>query len=164
MKDLSKDFTQEITRRVLVCDGAMGTMLHASGISLDRPLPELNLSEPGLVRAIHDSYLAAGADVIQTNTFGASALRLSVHGLGGLAAEINRAGARIAQEARAAAGRPVFVAGSDSPAVTVGQRGRVEPAARAEAVREQVEALVAGGVDLLIFETFGYLAEMVEAV
>ena len=84
MKDLSKDFTQEITRRVLVCDGAMGTMLHASGISLDRPLPELNLSDPGLVRAIHDSYIAAGADVIQTNTFGASEVRLAVHGLAGL--------------------------------------------------------------------------------
>src|SRR5215831_2062427 len=158
------DFTDELTRRVLVCDGAMGTMLHASGISLDRPLPELNLSDPGLVRAIHDSYLAAGADVIQTNTFGASAVRLAVHGLGAQTAAINRAGARIARDAAEAAGRPVFVAGSVSPAVTVGQRGRVGADARAEAVREQVEALVEGGVDLLIFETFGYLGEMVEAV
>jgi methionine synthase / methylenetetrahydrofolate reductase(NADPH) len=158
------DFAAALSERVLVCDGAMGTMLHASGISLDRPLPELNLAEPGLVRAIHDSYLAAGADVIQTNTFGASSLRLAVHGLGELATDINLAGVRIALEARAAAGRPVFVAGSVSPAVTVGQRGRVDPAARAAAVREQVEALVAGGVDLLVFETFGYLAEMVEAI
>ena len=157
-------FVEALADRVLVCDGAMGTMLHASGISLDRPLPELNLSEPGLVRAIHDSYLAAGADVVQTNTFGASAVRLAVHGLGELAADINRAGARIAREAAAAAGRPVFVAGSVSPAVTVGQRGRVGPADRAEAVRVQVEALVEGGVDLLVFETFGYLGEMVEAV
>ncbi|HSR22213.1 MAG TPA: homocysteine S-methyltransferase family protein, partial [Candidatus Eisenbacteria bacterium] len=109
---MSGDFASALAERVLVCDGAMGTMLHASGISLDRPLPELNLSEPGLVRAIHDSYLAAGAEVIQTNTFGASALRLAVHGLGELAADINLAGARIALEARAAAGRPVFVAGS----------------------------------------------------
>src|SRR2546421_2033644 len=154
------EFTDALADRVLVCDGAMGTMLHASGISLDRPLPELSLSDPGLVRAIHDGYLAAGADVIQTNTFGASALRLAVHGLGGMAAEINRAGVRIALEARAAAGRPVFVAGSVSPAVTVGQRGRVSAADRSEAVREQVEALVEAGVDLLVFETFGYLAEM----
>ncbi len=159
-----KEFTEEITRRVLVCDGAMGTMLHASGISLDRPLPELNLSDPGLVRAIHDSYLEAGADVIQTNTFGASAVRLAVHGLGGRARDLNLAGARIALEARAGASRPVFVAGSVSPAVTVGQRGRVDEAARSEAIREQVAALVEGGVDLLIFETFGYLAELVEAV
>jgi len=158
------DFVEALSERVLVCDGAMGTMLHASGISLDRPLPELNLSDPRLVRAIHDSYLAAGADVIQTNTFGASAVRLAVHGLGGQTAAINRAGARIARDAADAAGRPVFVAGSVSPAVTVGQRGRVGADARAEAVREQVEALVEGGVDLLIFETFGYLGEMVEAV
>src|SRR5215471_9686481 len=107
-------FAAALAERVLICDGAMGTMLHASGIPLDRPLPELNLSEPGLVRAIHDSYLAAGADVIQTNTFGASQLRLAVHGLGDLASEVNLAGARIALEARAAASRPVFVAGSVS--------------------------------------------------
>jgi methionine synthase / methylenetetrahydrofolate reductase(NADPH) len=157
-------FVEALRERVLVCDGAMGTMLHASGIPLDRPLPELNLSEPGLVRAIHEGYLAAGADVIQTNTFGASALRLGVHGLAEQARQINLAGVHIALEARAAAGRPVFVAGSIAPAVTVGQRGRVEAAARAAAVREQVEALAEGGVDLLVFETFGYLAEMVEAV
>jgi methionine synthase / methylenetetrahydrofolate reductase(NADPH) len=158
------DFLSALAERVLVCDGAMGTMLHASGIPLDRPLPELNLSDPGLVRAVHDGYLAAGADVIQTNTFGASSLRLGVHGLAGSAVEVNRAGARIALEASAAAGRPVFVAGSVSPAVTVGQRGRVDRADREASIRQQVETLAEGGVDLLIFETFGYLAEMVEAV
>ncbi|HEY4024898.1 MAG TPA: bifunctional homocysteine S-methyltransferase/methylenetetrahydrofolate reductase [Candidatus Dormibacteraeota bacterium] len=158
------EFLDALSERVLICDGAMGTMLHASGISLDRPLPELNLSDPGLVRAIHDGYLAAGADVIQTNTFGAGPLRLAVHGLAEAARDINLAGARIALEARAAASRPVFVAGSVSTAVTAAQRGRVDPAARAGAIARQVEALVDGGVDLLIFETFGYLAEMVEAV
>ncbi|HLH68916.1 MAG TPA: bifunctional homocysteine S-methyltransferase/methylenetetrahydrofolate reductase [Candidatus Dormibacteraeota bacterium] len=158
------DFAAAIQQRVLVCDGAMGTMLHASGIPLDRALPELNLSDPGLVRAIHDSYLAAGADVIQTNTFGASRLRLAPHGLQDLVREINLAGARIALEARAAAGRPAFVAGSVSPAVTAAQRARTDPEARAEAIREQVRALAEGGVEVLIFETFGYLTEMLEAV
>lgn len=158
------DFAAALEQRVLVCDGAMGTMLHASGIPLDRALPELNLSDPGLVRAIHDSYLAAGADVIQTNTFGASRLRLAPHGLQDLTRDINLAGARIALEARAAAGRPAFVAGSVSPAVTAAQRARADPEARAEAIREQVRALVEGGVELLVFETFGYLAEMLEAV
>ena len=62
--------------RVLVCDGAMGTMLHAAGAALDRSLPELNLSDPGLVATIHDSYLSAGADIIQANTFGANRLWL----------------------------------------------------------------------------------------
>ena len=67
-------------QRVLVCDGAMGTMLHAAGAALDRSLPELNLSDPGLVSTIHESYLSAGADIIQTNTFGANRLWLGDHG------------------------------------------------------------------------------------
>jgi len=158
------DLIDALAARVLVADGAMGTMLHASGISLDRALPELNLSDPGLVRAIHDGYLAAGSDIIQTNTFGATSLRLQTHGLADATRSINLAGVRIALEAKAAAHKSVLVAGSIFPAVTVGQRGRVDPDARAAAVREQVQALVDGGVDLLIFETFGYLAEMVVAL
>ena len=144
----------------LVCDGAMGTMLHAAGNSLDQALPALNLSDPALVRAIHDSYTGVGVDIIQTNTFGASRLRLTEHGHGERVAEINRAGARIARQAAAAAG--LIVAGSVSPAVTVQQRRRVEPAARADALREQIEALT--GVDVILLETFGYLDELVEAI
>jgi S-methylmethionine-dependent homocysteine/selenocysteine methylase len=68
-------------QQILVCDGAMGTMLHAAGAALDRSLPELNLSDPGLVSTIHESYLSAGADIIQTNTFGANRLWLGDHGL-----------------------------------------------------------------------------------
>jgi methionine synthase / methylenetetrahydrofolate reductase(NADPH) len=159
------EFSSLLGRRILVCDGAMGTMLHAAGMSLDQALTELNLSNPGLVRAVHDSYVAAGADVIQTNTFGASSLRLAVHGHADRTREINLEGARIALEAaRAARGRQVFVAGSVSPAATTSRRGRVPAGDRVEAVRQQVEALVEGGVDLLIFETFGYLGEMIEAV
>src|SRR5437879_4171561 len=158
------DLTGALGQRILVCDGAMGTMLHAAGISLDRALPELNLSNPRLVRAVHDSYVAAGADVIQTNTFGASSLRLAVHGYADLTRDINLAGVRVALEAKAASGRQVFVAGSVSPAATLRQRGRVSADDRTQALREQVEALVEGGVDLLIFETYGYLHEMVEAV
>ena len=100
------DFLDALSERVLVCDGAMGTMLHASGISLDRPLPELNLSDPGLVRAIHDGYLAAGADVIQTNTFGASRIRLSQYGLEDESVRLNRAGVRIAREVLGALREP----------------------------------------------------------
>ena len=65
-------FEEALEQRVLVCDGAMGTMLHSGGVSLDRALSELSLSQPDLVRAIHDAYIAAGAQVIETNTFGAS--------------------------------------------------------------------------------------------
>ena len=151
--------------RVLVCDGAMGTMLHGAGAALDRSLPELNLSDPGLVETIHDSYLTAGADIIQANTFGANRLWLGDHGFPDKVDEINRAGVRLARAAADRAGRPVLVAGSVSPAVTALQRRRVGSAERMEVLREQILALVAdGGADLLILETFGYLDELVEAV
>ena len=152
-------------RRVLVCDGAMGTMLHAAGAALDRSLPELNLSDPVLVSAIHESYLAAGADIIQTKTFGANRLWLGHHGLPEKVDEINRAGVRIAREAQARCDREILVAGSVSPAVTAPQRRRIGSAERIDVIREQVQALVAGrGIDLVILETFGYLDELVEAV
>ena len=156
--------------RVLVGDGAMGTMLHAAGAALDRSLPELNLSEPGLVETIHDSYLSAGADIIQANTFGANRLWLGDHGFPDKVDEINRSGVRLARAAASRADRTVLVAGSVSPAVTALQRRRVGSAERMEVLREQILALVAAppdgdrGVDLLILETFGYLDELVEAV
>ena len=158
------DLVTALGEQVLICDGAMGTMLHAAGNSLDRALPELNLSNPGLVSTIHESYLSAGADMILTNTFGANRLRLADQGFGDLVRDINLAGAQIAARAREGAGRPVFVAGSVSPAVTASQRRRVGPAQRAEAIREQVECLAEGGVDAVILETFGYLDELAEAV
>jgi homocysteine S-methyltransferase len=158
------DLVTSLSQRVLICDGAMGTMLHAAGNSLDRALPELNLSNAGLVSTIHESYLSAGADMILTNTFGANRLRLADQGFGEMVREINLAGARIAARAREGAGRQVFVAGSVSPAVTASQRRRVAQAERVAAIREQVEALAQGGVDALILETFGYLDELAEAV
>ena len=157
-------FVTALREGVLMCDGAMGTMLHAAGNSLDRALPELNLSNAELVSTVHESYLSAGVDVIQTNTFGASALRLAEHGSAGPVLEINLAGVRIAREAQEKAGCQVFVAGSVSPAVTARQRPLISPAQRVAAIREQVAALAEGGVDVLILETFGYLDELAEAV
>jgi methionine synthase / methylenetetrahydrofolate reductase(NADPH) len=155
-------------QRVLVCDGAMGTMLHAAGAALDRSLPELNLSDPDLVSTIHESYLSAGADIIQANTFGANRLWLGDHGFPDKVDEINRAGVRIARAAQDRCDRDVLVAGSVSPAVTARQRRQVGSAERAEVIREQIRALLAHGdepgVDLLILETFGYLDELIEAV
>jgi methionine synthase I (cobalamin-dependent) len=75
------EFRDRLAERTLVVDGAMGTMLHAAGNSLDQSLPAISLSDPTLVRAVHDSYVDAGVDVIQTNTFGASRLRLGEYGL-----------------------------------------------------------------------------------
>jgi methionine synthase / methylenetetrahydrofolate reductase(NADPH) len=160
MTDLVTAFSQQ----VLICDGAMGTMLHAAGNSLDRALPELNLSNAPLVSTIHESYISAGADVIQTNTFGANRLRLADQGFGDMVRDINVAGAQIAARAREETGRQVFVAGSVSPAVTSSQRRRVAQAQRVEAIREQIEALAEAGLDALILETFGYLDELAEAV
>jgi homocysteine S-methyltransferase len=158
------DFVSSVRERVLVCDGAMGTMLHSAGNSLDRALPELSITNPDLVSTIHESYIAAGVDVIQTNTFGANRLRLAELGATANVAQINLAAARLADAARRAAGRPVFVAGSVSPAVSASLRRRVPASDRVDAIREQVEALLEGGVDVLVFETFGHLNELVEAV
>ncbi|MBO0835297.1 MAG: bifunctional homocysteine S-methyltransferase/methylenetetrahydrofolate reductase [Actinobacteria bacterium] len=153
-----------LRERVLIGDGAMGTMLHAAGNSLDRALTELNLSNAGLVTTIHESYLSAGADVILTNTFGASRLRLAEYGFADLVAEINQAGAQLALQARDAVDRPVFVAGSVAPAVTPSLRRRVERAERVEALREQISVLAGAGIDAIMLETFGYLEELAEAV
>ncbi|MFE2998743.1 bifunctional homocysteine S-methyltransferase/methylenetetrahydrofolate reductase [Nocardia sp. NPDC059246] len=158
------DFVAALHQRLLVGDGAMGTMLHSAGNSLDRALPELNLSAPDLVSRIHESYVGAGADLVLTNTFGASRLRLAEHGYAAAVADINRAGVRLAQQAANTAEHEVFVGGSVAPAVSATQRPTVQRTHRIEAVQEQVAALVAGGVDLIVLETFGYLDELVEAV
>jgi methionine synthase I (cobalamin-dependent)/5,10-methylenetetrahydrofolate reductase len=150
--------------RVVVCDGAMGTMLHAAGASLDLALPELSVSRPELVHAIHGAYLAAGAEIIETNTFGACYPRLARHGLEGRVAEINQAAVAVARNAVAASQRPVLVAGSVSPATPPHSRGRLAPATLRDAFREQILALADGGVDLLILETFGSLDELLEAI
>ena len=158
------DFRELLERRVLVCDGAMGTLLHAAGVTLDRVLPELNLSNPDLVREVHRRYLDAGADIVQTNTFRAARPRLAQHELAASTVTINEAGVRIARAAAEESGREVLVAGSIGPVVTGSQRARIAPAARAAAHAEQVEVLAQAGVDLLVFETFSALDEMVEAV
>ncbi|MCE0768455.1 bifunctional homocysteine S-methyltransferase/methylenetetrahydrofolate reductase [Pseudonocardia kujensis] len=158
-----RDVRARLTTDVLVCDGAMGTMLHAAGNALDQSLPALSLSDPDLVRAVHTSYVDAGVDMIQTNTFGASRLRLDEYGLAELTPEINRRAVQLARDA-AQCGRPVLVAGSVSPAVSVQQRRRTSSSDRLAALDEQITALVEADVDLIILETFGYLDELVEAV
>ena len=156
-------FLDRLGERILVCDGAMGTALHAAGNSLDQALPALNLTAADLVGAIHDGYIDAGVDIVQTNTFGASRLRLAPSGHGDRVAEINAAGVRIARTAAGRTDREVFVAGSVSPAVTVQQRSTTSAAERTWALREQIAALDGAGVDLLVLETFGFLTELVEA-
>jgi methionine synthase I (cobalamin-dependent) len=149
--------------QIVVCDGAMGTMLHAAGVPLDRSLPELNLSQPGLVRDLHAAYLNAGARILQTNTFGANRLRLAGTGLDSGVSEINIAGARLAREVIAGARHPVLLAGSVGPAASAPAVRRVPPGARADILREQIAALC-DWVDMLILETFGDLESLVQAI
>jgi homocysteine S-methyltransferase len=146
-----KPFLERIADGVVVCDGAMGTMLYARGIFLNRCFDELNLSSPDLVRAVHEDYLEAGADVIETNTFGAHRFKLGPHGLEGQVVKINREGARIAREA--ARGR-ALVAGSLGPlGRPLEPFGNITLAEAIAAFAEQAQGLVEGGVDLFMIET-----------
>ena len=157
---MGSSFLERVRGEVLVGDGAIGTMLYAKGVSLEANFEHLNLIRPELVLELHAEYLAAGAQVIETNTFGANLVKLSAIGLGGKVAEINRQGALIAR--RAAAGRDVFVAGSMGP---LGRgRGELTTDEARDCFRAQAAALAEGGVDLFILETFGELEELEWAV
>ncbi|HLZ72030.1 MAG TPA: bifunctional homocysteine S-methyltransferase/methylenetetrahydrofolate reductase [Dehalococcoidia bacterium] len=158
------ELPERLRTRVLVCDGAIGTMLHAAGVSLDLSLPELSVSRPELVRAVHGAYLAAGAELIETNSFGASRPRLARHGLESRVHEINFAAAAVARAAVAAADHPALVAGSVGPATPAGFHGHLPSETLQAAFHEQIAALHAGGVDLLLLETFGGLDELLEAI
>ena len=150
---------------MVLADGAMGTMLYAAGAALDESFDALNLSRPELVAATHRAYLEAGADLIETNTFGANRYRLEHFGLGERVREINKRGVRLAREAREIAGRPALIAGSMGPtARTLAPFGTTDPDEVRSIYGEQVEALLEGGVDLLMIETIGNLEEMVQAV
>ena len=160
---MAADFPARIKQSPVLCDGAMGTLLYAKGVFINRSYDELNLSQPDLIRGIHHDYLQAGAEIIETNTFGANSFRLARHSLDDKVRDINRAGARLAREA--AKSFDVWVAGSVGPLGT-----RIEPLGKTsyqearDSFRQQIEALVEGGVDLLILETFGYLEEIHQAI
>jgi homocysteine S-methyltransferase len=146
-----KPFLERIQEGVVVCDGAMGTMLYARGVFVNRCFDELNLSQPDLVRAVHAEYVDAGADVVETNTFGAHRYKLGPHGFEAQVRKINREGARLAREA--AAGR-ALVAGSLGPlGKPLEPFGNISFADASAAYGEQVEGLVEAGVDLFMIET-----------
>jgi homocysteine S-methyltransferase len=147
----------------MVADGAMGTMLYSRGVFINRCFDELNLVQPDLVRQIHREYVKAGAEILETNTFGANRARLAAFGIAEKLSAINQAGVRVAREA--AADSQAYVAGAIGPlGVRIEPLGPTSFTEAREIFREQAAALLEGGADLLILETFGNLGELREAV
>ena len=160
------DFLSRLQQAPVLCDGAMGTLLYAKGIFINRCYDELNLSQPELIRGIHTEYLNAGAEIIETNTFGANSFRLGRHSLADKTHQINMAGAKNARDAVALKkGSNALVAGSIGPiGVRMEPLGKIAKDEVRAAFQEQAAALAEGGVDLFILETFGYLEEIHQAI
>src|SRR5262249_38243086 len=158
----AKAFREQLSRRVLVADGAMGTMLYDKGIFINRCYDELNLISPDMIRQIHLDYAKAGAEILETNTCGANRMRLAAFGLGEKLRAINQAGVKIAREASR---DTAYVAGAVGPLGTnIEPLGPTSFAEARSIFREQVEYLVEAGGDLLVLETFYNLDELREAI
>jgi methionine synthase / methylenetetrahydrofolate reductase(NADPH) len=155
-------FLNELDKRVLVCDGAMGTMLYTKGVFLNRSFDELNLKQPDLVSEIHQIYVRHGADVIETNTFGANRVKLGVFGIADQVQAMNLQGARIAKHA---ARDQAWVAGSIGPlGIRIEPWGKTGVDEAESFFAEQARALAEGGVDLFVLETFRDLNEIGAAI
>jgi homocysteine S-methyltransferase len=148
----------ELETRVVCGDGAMGTLLVAAGVPIERCFEEMCVSEPKRIQKIHENYIAAGARVVKTNTFGANEVRLERFGMGKRVREINHAAVEVAKSA--AKGKDVYVAGSVGPLGISAKEAAARGIDRARCFREQITALLDGGVDLIFFETFTALEEM----
>src|ERR1051325_9195032 len=157
-----KPFREALEERVLVCDGAMGTMLYARGVFINKSFDALNVSQPDLVGEVHQEYVRAGADIIETNTFGANRFKLGSFGIADKLHAINSQGATIA---RHAAREEAYVAGAIGPlGIRIEPWGKTGIDEAREYFREQAAALAEGGVDLFILETFRDLNEITAAI
>src|SRR5499427_5430249 len=157
-----QEFLKALDDRVLVCDGAMGTMLYAKGVFINKSFDALNVTQPDLVAEVHQEYVRAGADIVETNTFGANRIKLGSFGLADRLRAINEQGARIA---RHAADDKAYVAGSIGPlGIRIEPWGKTGVDEAREYFREQAAALIEGGVDLFVLETFRDLNEIGAAI
>jgi len=149
----------------LLSDGAMGTLLHQQGVTSSTGFDELNLTQSEVIEKVHLAYLAAGSDILQTNTFGANRIKLTGYNLADKIADINTRGVEIARQAIRKSGIPALVAGDIGPlGVRLAPFGRVQLAEARQVYAEQITILAKAGVDLLIIETMTDLYEVVEAV
>jgi len=158
-----QDFNERIKDSILIADGAMGSLLHET-VGAQRCFDELNATEPEAVFRVHQSYIEAGAQIIETNTFGANRFKLEPLGLGDEVQKLNGRGVKIAREARDSASREVLIAGSMGPLGIGVQARHPEPDEILAIFREQALALEERGVDLYILETFSYIEEILLAI
>ncbi len=155
-------FLEALDSRVLVCDGAMGTMLYSKGVFINKSFDALNISRPDLVLDVHQDYVRAGADIIETNTFGANRVKLGSFGIADELRTINAEGAKLARQA---AGDHAYVAGSMGPlGIRIEPWGKTGVDEAREYFREQAQALADSGVDLFVLETFRDLNEISSAI
>lgn len=156
-----RELLEKLRQEIVVGDGAMGTMLHAKGIPWEMNFDSVNLLNPSLVKSLHEEYLQAGAQFIETNTFGANANKLAATDFARKVSEVNRAGAKIAREA---AGKKAWVAGSvgplGKPRIKSDENTPPSEDEKIEIFREQIKALAEGGVDCLILESFPSFDEL----
>lgn len=156
------DLLDELQSRILPGDGAMGTLLMERGIPLERCFEELSVSQPELIQKVHDDYIAAGARIIETNSFGANAVRLAKHGLEQRVSEINWSAAQLARES--ARGKNVYVAGSVGPLGLTEEQAKERGIDRQAVFTEQMGALLDGGAEVIFLETFLDLNELLLAL
>ncbi len=162
---MSDPFLERLQRGTMLCDGAMGTLLYMRGVSYERSFDEQNISNPKIVLDVHRDYIKAGAEIVETNTFGANQVRLKNFGLEDKIREINLKGVKIAREAREIEGKDVFVAGSIGPlGKPLAPLGELSEKEAFDVFQRQAEALLEGGVDLFIVETFSDLLEIKQTV
>ncbi|MCK5572449.1 MAG: bifunctional homocysteine S-methyltransferase/methylenetetrahydrofolate reductase, partial [Bacteroidetes bacterium] len=159
---MMKSFRDRLLKEVIIFDGGLGTYLYEKGIYINTCFDELNLTNPDLVCQLHEDYVNAGADIIETNTYGANHFKLAPHGLESKTYEINLKGAQLAKQAAA---DKALVAGSVGPlGVEIEPLGRLAYDEARDVFREQIRGLLDGGVDLIILETFGLPAELIQAI
>lgn len=157
-----KSFRERLGNELILFDGGTGTYLYEKGIYINRCFDELNLTNPELVTEVHCDYINAGADIIETNTFGANSFKLTPHGLGNKVYEINLRGAKLA---KTAAKESVLVAGAVGPlGVQIEPLGKLSFDEAKDVFKEQIKGLLDGGVDLIVLETFALVKELIQAI